>query len=68
MIPDRGEAIRQVIREAEAGEIILLCGKGHEKYEIRGNVRYPFDEAAIAREAVLSRMETSKNTGNQNGN
>ena len=68
VIPDRGEAIRQVIREAEAGEIILLCGKGHEKYEIRGNVRYPFDEAAIAREAVLSRMETSKNTGNQNGN
>ena len=52
VIPDRREAIRQVIREAEAGEMILLCGKGHETYEIRGGVRIPFDEAAVVREAV----------------
>ncbi len=55
VIPDRREAIRQVIREAEADEMILLCGKGHETYEIRGGVRIPFDECAIVREAVSSR-------------
>ncbi|MBQ4606202.1 MAG: hypothetical protein IJB15_05825, partial [Clostridia bacterium] len=54
-IPDRREAIRQVIRNAEAGEMILLCGKGHETYEIRGKTKTPFDEAEIVRDAVSSR-------------
>ena len=61
VIPDRREAIRQVIWEAEAGEMILLCGKGHEKYEIRGNVRTPFDETAIVREAVSARASAEWN-------
>ena len=54
-IPDRREAIRQVILDAEAGEMILLCGKGHETYEIRGKTKTPFDEAEIVRDAVSSR-------------
>lgn len=54
-IPDRREAIRHVIRKAAAGEMILLCGKGHETYEIRGKTKTPFDEAEIVREAVSSR-------------
>jgi len=52
VIPDRKEAIFQVIREAKAGEMILLCGKGHEKYEITGCRKTPFDEAALVRQAV----------------
>lgn len=60
VIPDRREAIRQVIREAEAGEMILLCGKGHEKYEIRGNIRIPFDETAVVREAVSARAAAER--------
>ena len=57
-LPDRREAIRQVIREAAPGEMILLCGKGHETYEIRGKTKTPFDEAEIVREAVSSRKRS----------
>jgi len=52
VIPDRAEAIGQTVREAVPGEIILLCGKGHEKYEIRGKTKIPFDEKEIVLEAV----------------
>ncbi len=50
--PDRREAIYQTIREAERGENILLCGKGHETWEIVGKTKIPFDERNIVREAV----------------
>ncbi len=52
VIPDRREAIRQAIREASPGETILLCGKGHEGWEIVGKTKYPFDERSIVREAL----------------
>lgn len=57
-IADRREAIRKVLLNAEAGEMILLCGKGHETYEIRGKTKNPFDEAEIVREAVSSRYKS----------
>jgi len=53
VIPDRREAIRYAIREAGAGDILLFAGKGHEKYEIDGGGKHPFDEAEIARAAYL---------------
>jgi UDP-N-acetylmuramoyl-L-alanyl-D-glutamate--2,6-diaminopimelate ligase len=30
--------------------MVLLAGKGHETYQIRGTTSYPFDEAEIVRE------------------
>lgn len=51
-IADRREAIEQAVATAERGEIIILAGKGHEKYEIKGDVRTSFDEREIVREAV----------------
>jgi len=51
VIADRREAIRYAVREARDGEILLLAGKGHEKYEITAEGKHPFDEAAIAKEA-----------------
>ena len=51
-IPDRREAIRYVLKNAEEGDIIVLAGKGHEDYqEIRG-VKYPMDERVIVREIL----------------
>lgn len=55
VIPDREAAIRYAITQAQRGDLILLAGKGHEEYEIRGEKRLPFSEREIARAAFLSR-------------
>ena len=52
VIRDRAVAIEMAIRDAQAGDIILLAGKGHEKYEIDQNGKHPFDEKAIVAAAV----------------
>lgn len=48
-IPDREEAIRYLLREAKAGDIVLLAGKGEERYQLRGEGRIPFSETDILR-------------------
>ncbi len=57
IIEDRRSAIESAVNEAEAGEVILLSGKGHEKYEIDKWGKHPFDEYAIVVEAVGKRYE-----------
>jgi UDP-N-acetylmuramoyl-L-alanyl-D-glutamate--2,6-diaminopimelate ligase len=52
VIRDRAVAIEMAVREAKAGDIILLAGKRHEKYEIDGDGKHPFDEKAIVAAAV----------------
>ena len=54
-IVDRKEAIQFAIRKAEPGDLVLLAGKGHEQSQTIGSERLPFDEAAIAREALERR-------------
>ncbi|MBE6653701.1 MAG: UDP-N-acetylmuramoyl-L-alanyl-D-glutamate--2,6-diaminopimelate ligase [Ruminococcaceae bacterium] len=51
-ISDRAEAIRYAVEIAEAGDIILLAGKGHEDYQLVGTKRIPFSEGEILREAL----------------
>ena len=49
VIPDRREAIRHALAGAAAGDVVLICGKGHETtQEIKG-VKHPFDDRAIVR-------------------
>jgi UDP-N-acetylmuramoyl-L-alanyl-D-glutamate--2,6-diaminopimelate ligase len=50
VISDRREAIEYVLENSAIGDVILLCGKGHEEYEIRGGERYPFSERKIVAE------------------
>ena len=51
-IVNRREAIRTAIKLAKAGDIILIAGKGHEKYqEIKGE-KHPFDDLAVAHESL----------------
>lgn len=61
VIPDRRVAIEQIVGEAEAGEMLLLCGKGHESWQIIGQQKLPFDEEKIVRKAVIKRNEQDKN-------
>ncbi len=52
-IEDRRAAIARAIAVAsESGELVLLAGKGHETYQIRGKERLPFDEKEIVEEIV----------------
>ena len=41
---------------ATDGDIILLAGKGHEKYEIDASGKHPFDEKDIVKRAVAERL------------
>jgi UDP-N-acetylmuramoyl-L-alanyl-D-glutamate--2,6-diaminopimelate ligase len=49
-IEDRREAIARALATASPDDVILLAGKGHETYQIRGTARLPFDEREIVRE------------------
>lgn len=52
VIPDRREAIRYSIENAQEGDVIMILGKGHEDYQDINGVRYPFDERVIIKEIV----------------
>jgi len=50
IIADRRQAIATAIAQAQAGDIILIAGKGHENYQEIEGVKYPFDDKKIAAE------------------
>jgi len=49
---DRGQAIRNAIGAAKAGDVVLVAGKGHETYQERDGVRTPFSDADVAAAAL----------------
>ncbi|HUQ83486.1 MAG TPA: UDP-N-acetylmuramoyl-L-alanyl-D-glutamate--2,6-diaminopimelate ligase [Gemmatimonadaceae bacterium] len=49
-ITDRYDAIARALTISAADDVIVLAGKGHETYQIRGTIAYPFDEREIVRE------------------
>lgn len=51
-ISDRAEAINTAIQCAEAGDIVLIAGKGHEQYQILNDGVYPLNEYRIAERAT----------------
>jgi len=52
VVPDRREAIRLAVKLARPGDAVLVAGKGHEDYQIRGNERLHFDDREEVREAL----------------
>lgn len=50
VIADRREAIRTACHLAKPGDIILLAGKGHEKYQEVKGVKYPFDDKELLKD------------------
>ncbi len=54
--PDRRRAITRAIDTAEPGDVVVLAGKGHEQgQEFEGGRKEPFDDIAVAREALRAR-------------
>ena len=58
-IVDRKAAIAKAIEVARAGDVVLVAGKGHEKYQVIGAQTLPFDDVAVAREALVRRRTKS---------
>ncbi len=55
----RAEAIRTACHLARSGDVILVAGKGHEKYQEIMGVRHPFDDMVILRETLGDRSPES---------
>ncbi len=55
-ITDRKEAIIKACELAKSGDIILIAGKGHEKYQEIKGVKYPLDDKKIVNEIFLTKM------------
>lgn len=53
---DRRAAIGLALGEAQAGDVVIIAGKGHETYQIIGDVTRPFDDREVAAE-ILQTLE-----------
>ncbi|MDC4224885.1 MAG: hypothetical protein MPW15_11815 [Candidatus Manganitrophus sp.] len=56
IVPNRREAIERAIDLAEAGDAVVIAGKGHEDYQIIGDERLPFDDREVARIVQTARL------------
>ena len=50
--PDRSSAIGRALELAQAGDVVVIAGKGHEQGQEIGGEKLPFDDRAVAREAL----------------
>jgi len=54
VVENREEAIRRAIKEASAGDVVLIAGKGHEDYQIIGTQKFHFSDIEVSRKALAS--------------
>ena len=59
-IVDRRDAIEKGIRDARRGDLVVIAGKGHEKYQVIGHRTLPFDDVEVARAALARRRSGSR--------
>jgi UDP-N-acetylmuramoyl-L-alanyl-D-glutamate--2,6-diaminopimelate ligase len=52
--PDRRSAIERAVQLAEPGDVVLIAGKGHEQGQEVAGVVHPFDDRAVAGEALAA--------------
>ncbi|MBP8591288.1 UDP-N-acetylmuramoyl-L-alanyl-D-glutamate--2,6-diaminopimelate ligase [Candidatus Shapirobacteria bacterium] len=51
-IPNRGEAIKAAVKIAQKNDIVVICGKGHEKSMCFGTTEYPWSDQEEAKKAI----------------
>jgi UDP-N-acetylmuramoyl-L-alanyl-D-glutamate--2,6-diaminopimelate ligase len=51
-VPDRGAAILLACQTAQAGDVVIACGKGHEQSMCFGTTEYPWDDREAMRRAL----------------
>ncbi len=51
-VPDRGEALYRACDMAQAGDIVMACGKGHEQSMCFGTIEYPWDDREALQNAL----------------
>jgi UDP-N-acetylmuramoyl-L-alanyl-D-glutamate--2,6-diaminopimelate ligase len=56
-ITDRAEAIKTAVAICKPGDVILVAGKGHEKYQEIKGVKHPFDDKSTLQQIFKSREE-----------
>ena len=59
-VVDRHDAILRAIDGAAKGDVVLIAGKGHEKYQEIAGRTLPFDDVAVAREGLEARRVKSR--------
>ncbi|HEY9051063.1 MAG TPA: UDP-N-acetylmuramoyl-L-alanyl-D-glutamate--2,6-diaminopimelate ligase [Gammaproteobacteria bacterium] len=52
IIHDRKQAIKTAVIDAQAKDIVLIAGKGHEDYQIIGSNKFPFSDAQVVIECL----------------
>jgi len=57
-IVDRHKAIDEAVGIAMPGDLVLIAGKGHEKYQVIGSLTLPFDDVEVAQAALAHRRTT----------
>ena len=60
IVPDRREAVTEAVNMAKAGDIVIIAGKGHEKYQEIKGIRYYMDDHELLREAMTGRKEKTQ--------
>ncbi len=62
-IVDRTQAIAKAVAMATRGDVVLIAGKGHEKYQQIGDRVLPFDDGEVARAALAARRQRKSKAG-----
>ncbi len=52
VVPDRAQAIGEILAEARSGDAVLIAGKGHETYQVLKDRTIPFDDRLVAGQAL----------------
>jgi UDP-N-acetylmuramoyl-L-alanyl-D-glutamate--2,6-diaminopimelate ligase len=59
-VGDRARAITEAVSWAQAGDVVLVAGKGHESGQEISGVKHPFDDREVLGEAIEQVIGGSK--------